>query len=106
MPPSPPPDDQRKSRLEERSAHFSWKGIFFCISSDVVMVVQAKQYASRLAVEAGDSHRDQIGLAFRLALCRDPDPSEQEALESLAVDYGMENVCRLIFNLSEFTFID
>ena len=70
------------------------------------MVVQAKQYASRLAVEAGDSHRDQIGLAFRLALCRDPDPSEQEALESLAVDYGMENVCRLIFNLSEFTFID
>jgi len=70
------------------------------------MVVQAKQYASRLAVEAGDSHRDQIRLAFRLALCRDPDPSEQEALESLAVDYGMENVCRLIFNLSEFTFID
>lgn len=41
-----------------------------------------------------------------LALARDPDPAERRLSEALAVDHGLEALCRSLFNLGEFVVID
>jgi hypothetical protein len=43
---------------------------------------------------------------FWLALGRPPQASERDALESYIQEHGLENACRLIFNLNEFSFVD
>jgi hypothetical protein len=44
--------------------------------------------------------------AFQLALAREPKPDELAALEDYAKREGLENACRVILNLNEFSFID
>ncbi len=48
----------------------------------------------------------QIARAFELALGRPPHAEEQAALVGYAEDRGLENACRVIFNLNEFLFVD
>jgi hypothetical protein len=57
--------------------------------------------AKHFAVHAGSVRR-----AFQLALARDPKPDELAALEAYAKREGLENACRVILNLNEFSFID
>ena len=44
--------------------------------------------------------------AFLLALAREPKEDELAALEDYAKREGLENACRVILNLNEFSFID
>ncbi len=88
---------------------------------------QAEHFASRLLKEAGHDSRDQINLAWRLALCRAPSKSEvseilrfrqgeaerllaeagnggRKLLESEAQTAALRQVCRVILNLNEFVY--
>jgi hypothetical protein len=66
---------------------------------------QATFFASRLYREAGDNTPDQIDHAFALVFSRPPSPLERERLTVLAESHGLEQVCRALFNTSEFAFI-
>ncbi|MBL9117665.1 MAG: DUF1553 domain-containing protein [Verrucomicrobiaceae bacterium] len=57
--------------------------------------------AKHFAVHAGSVKR-----AFQLALAREPKPDELTALEAYAKREGLENACRVILNLNEFSFVD
>ncbi len=70
------------------------------------MVVQARQFADRVAREAGDDPAAQVTRAFALAVGRDPDAEETAALVEVAKIHGLANVCRAILNLNEFAFVD
>ena len=67
---------------------------------------QAAFFADRLRTEAGDDlGRPGRSCAFELAYSRSPTPAERTRLIALAADHGLEQVCRAIFNTSEFAFI-
>jgi hypothetical protein len=68
-------------------------------------VVMARHFAGRVRQEAGDLN-GQVALAFRLALARPPAAQELEAILKYAKQDGLENACRVILNLNEFSFVD
>ena len=68
-------------------------------------VAMAKHFATRVAKEAS-TPPTQIDLAFRLALGRSPSAKETEAMSGYVREHGLTNLCRLIFNLNEFNFVD
>ncbi len=69
-------------------------------------VAQAGQFASRIAKEAGGSPEASVEAAWRLALGRPPNPEErQTALEYLSRN-SLPRLCLLIFNMSEFIYVD
>lgn len=88
---------------------------------------QSWLFAERLRDEAGESREDQIRLAFRLALCREPSELELAKLQDFlaaeearllnggkgdekavqqARHRSLQQMCRVIFNLNEFAFAD
>jgi len=70
------------------------------------MVVQAREFAERVAREAGDDTAARVTRAFQLALARRPDPEELAAVAAIAEAHGLPNACRTILNLNEFSFVD
>lgn len=66
---------------------------------------QAAFFADRLRTEAGPDTSKQIDRAFAIAYSRNPSPAERERLSDLAENHGLEHVCRVIFNSSEFAFV-
>ncbi|MFM8413872.1 MAG: DUF1553 domain-containing protein, partial [Planctomycetota bacterium] len=70
------------------------------------MVVQAGQFAERVAREAGGDPAAQVERGFALALGRAPDAEEREALVEIVRAHGLANACRTILNLNEFSFVD
>ena len=66
---------------------------------------QAAFFAGRVRREAGNGAAAQINLAFRLACARAPKPSEQQALQQLAMEHGLEQACRVLFNSSAFLYL-
>jgi hypothetical protein len=60
-------------------------------------VTMAKHFAA---------HAGSVRRAFQLALAREPKPDELAALEDYAKREGLENTCRVILNLNEFSFVD
>jgi hypothetical protein len=69
------------------------------------VVRQCEHFAERLAKESSDLPT-QIKLAYQLALQRSPTKEESEELIRYARKHGLANVCRLIFNSSEFLFVE
>jgi hypothetical protein len=90
---------------------------------------QARHLAERLLQEAGSDPERQIERAYRLALCRPPGLTERHALLSYlqqeadnwikesastaspldaneARQKALQEMCRVIFNLSEFVYAD
>ncbi len=67
---------------------------------------QAQHFASRLRREAGDDREKQIELAYRLALARPPSPSEVREMTAFLHQEPLEQLCRVIFNLNEFAYVD
>jgi mono/diheme cytochrome c family protein len=70
------------------------------------MTTQAEQFAGRVAAEAGEHPRARIAHAFRLALGRAPGAEEEEVLGAMLAAHSLPALCRALFNLNEFTFID
>ena len=68
-------------------------------------VAMAKHFATRVSKDASTPPA-QIDLAFRLALGRPPSANEAEAMSVYVREHGLTNLCRLIFNLNEFNFVD
>ena len=66
---------------------------------------QATFFAERLKEEAGEDTGAQIDRAFAIAYSRPASPVERERLTALANNHGLEQVCRAIFNSSEFAFL-
>lgn len=60
-------------------------------------VTMAKHFAA---------HAGSVKRAFQLALAREPTAEELAALEDYAKREGLENACRVILNVNEFSFID
>ena len=60
-------------------------------------VTMAKHFAA---------HAGSVRRAFQFALAREPKPDELAALENYAKREGLENACRVILNLNEFSFVD
>lgn len=57
--------------------------------------------AKHFAADVGSVRR-----AFQLAFAREPSAEELTALETYAKREGLENACRVILNLNEFSFVD
>jgi hypothetical protein len=68
-------------------------------------VAMAPHFAARVEKSAAGLDA-QVTTAVRLALGRDPSPMELERLAGYAREHGLANMCRLIFNLNEFVFVD
>jgi mono/diheme cytochrome c family protein len=67
---------------------------------------QSKQFASRIAKQAGESAEGSVEAAWRLAFGRPPAAAERQT----ALDYVKRNsltrLCLLLFNMSEFIYVD
>ena len=68
-------------------------------------VAMAKHFAARVMKESKDIE-SQTKRAFALALSRAPSGEEISALVNYAKREGLENACRVILNLNEFSFVD
>lgn len=75
------------------------------LRNNSLTLAMAKHFADRVQAMAPDAE-GRITAAFRLALSRYPTAEETAALTEFARAQGMVNVCRVILNLNEFTFID
>ena len=65
------------------------------------MVRMAEHFAKRL-----EGKEEPAARALRLALSRRPSPQERQTLEAYANQHGLAALCRLVFNLNEFSFVD
>jgi hypothetical protein len=68
-------------------------------------LVMAESFAKRLDLESDDLP-DQVDRAMRLLCQRDPTPAEHDELVAYADIHGLDNLCRILFNLTEFVFVD
>ena len=69
-------------------------------------VAQAAQFASRIKKQGGDSPEASVEAGWRLAFGRSPAPEERRtALEYLQRN-SLERLCLLLFNMSEFIYVD
>ncbi len=66
---------------------------------------QSTFFAERIRREAGEDKDEQINRAFTIAFARQASPAERNRLVALAEDHGLEQVCRVLFNSSEFAFL-
>ncbi len=73
--------------------------------NNALVVSLSKHFATRLEAEGG-SISEQTGRAFYSALGRPPKDEETKQLTRFAEEYGLENLCRALFNLNEFAFVD
>ena len=65
----------------------------------------SNRFAARLQKES-QTLRAQIHRAHQLTTARPPTKTEMAALEKYAHQHGLPNLCRVLFNLSEFTYVD
>jgi len=73
--------------------------------NNALVISLSKHFATRLEAEGG-SISEQTGRAFYSALGRPPKDEETKQLTRFAEEYGLENLCRALFNLNEFAFVD
>jgi hypothetical protein len=67
---------------------------------------QARYFAERLRREAGDDPARQVDLAYRLALARPARTAEIATMVEFLQREPLEQMCRVIFNLNEFAYVD
>ena len=66
---------------------------------------QCEHFATRLQRESPDLPA-QTERACRLALSRPPTADEKQRLAAYAQQHGLTNACRVLFNSTEFMFVD
>ncbi|HXJ58052.1 MAG TPA: DUF1553 domain-containing protein [Verrucomicrobiae bacterium] len=70
-----------------------------------LVLTMSKHFAAKLQEQPGDLPA-KVARAYTEATGRDPSPAAQEVLTSYAGEFGLTNLCRVLFNLNEFTFVD
>ncbi|MEO8659523.1 MAG: PSD1 and planctomycete cytochrome C domain-containing protein [Bryobacteraceae bacterium] len=68
--------------------------------------LQARRFAARLRREAGENVEAQIDLAYRLALARPATAKEVAVMGEFVQRESLEEMCRVIYNLNEFAYVD
>ena len=91
-------------RVEKRNESLSPLQALAMMNNGLV-VTMAKHFAERVTKEA-QGFEAQTRHAFALALSRNPTTDEIQPLLAYAQREGLENTCRVILNLNEFSFVD
>ena len=91
-------------RVEKRNESLSPLQALAMMNNGLV-VAMAKHFAERVTKEA-QGLEAQTRHAFALALSRSPTADEIKPLFEYAQREGLENTCRVILNLNEFSFVD
>jgi hypothetical protein len=91
-------------RVDRRNESLSALQALALLNNDFVTTM-AKHCAERLRRDGGDL-RAQVSRGVYEALGRPPTAEEAEALTAYARKHGLANVCRVLFNLNEFVFVD
>lgn len=73
--------------------------------NDSLMLTMSKHFAAKLEREGGDLST-KVRRAHETALGRAPSAEEQRKLTRYAQQFGPANLCRVLFNLNEFSFVD
>jgi len=73
--------------------------------NNALMLCLAKQFAAKLEGVAGGLPA-KVRRAYFEALGRPPSAADLSALVAYAQEFGLPNLCRVLFNLSEFSFVD
>jgi hypothetical protein len=73
--------------------------------NNALVISLSKHFAARVAAEGG-SLGEKIERAFYSAISRLPTDEETQQLIRFAEEHGLENLCRALFNLNEFAFVD
>jgi len=73
--------------------------------NNAFVIKQSERFARCVAGHHGDIP-EQVGFAYHLALGREPDKVESTKLSDFAAKHGLTNMCRVLFNSSEFMFVD
>lgn len=73
--------------------------------NDKFNLTMAEKFAARLRMQSNETET-QVRNGFRLAIQRDALPSELQTMAQYAQEHGLENFCRLLFNLNELIFVD
>ena len=89
--------DKRNETLTALQALSMWNNKF--------MVQMAHEFAANLSAHY-EGTQDQVNAALQRLLGRSMRPDEAEALTAYTQQHGLANTCRLLFNLSEFLFVD
>ena len=92
-------------RVDKRNESVS-PGQALSLLNNGVMVAQANFFAERVQKLAGDDAAKQVEAAYRLALGRLPTGDERAKLVAYVGQHGLANLCRVLFNLNEFVFVD
>lgn len=75
------------------------------LMNDSFVLRQAERFASRVERTAPANRGAQVALAYRFALGRDPSATESMEGIRLAEEHGLESVCWVLLNSSEFLYI-
>jgi hypothetical protein len=73
--------------------------------NDKQVIRLSRKFAESLTAAQPDID-GQIQLAYRRLFGRLPADSEHQAVREYAVQYGLDNACRFLFNTNEFLFVD
>lgn len=65
----------------------------------------ARRFADRLESDSDDP-QEQIERAIRLICSRSASKTERQQMQTYLDDHGLQNLCRMLFNLSEFVYLD
>ena len=76
------------------------------LSNNEFMLQQARHFAARVEREAGADLTTQIIRVFQLAFTRPPSQAELTAARDLVHTDGVFSLCRMLFNASEFVYVD
>jgi hypothetical protein len=91
-------------RVDKRNEGLSALQALALLNNDFVTTM-ARHFAERLERSGGDLS-SQVGRGLYEVLGRPPTAEEREALTAYARKYGLANLCRVMFNLNEFVFVD
>ena len=75
------------------------------LSNNPFMLEQSAHLAARVQ-DGAASLRDSVHRAFRICLARSPSESEAAAALSLCERHGLQELCRMLFNTNEFSYVD
>ncbi|MEZ6058908.1 MAG: DUF1553 domain-containing protein [Planctomycetaceae bacterium] len=69
------------------------------------VLTMSEAFAERLQQRSGTT-AEKVAFAFEHATGRQPTADEAETLSRYVDEHGFANLCRVLFNLSEFVFVD
>jgi hypothetical protein len=75
------------------------------LMNDSFALRQAERFAQRVKREASGDLQRQVKQVFRLALGREPTPEELQMSVKLASENGLEQVCWVLLNATEFLYV-